>query len=150
MRLKICFRLLLSAIILVIPLSMIACSDSGGSNAVEPFADEPMIVDSAMCIKVDRDRPDGITNSFLTSDDNIYIWVYWSHMNSSSTVKAVWYSPDKETPYREDSHIVSSESGFAITWFYLDKPVGGFTAGEWSVEIYLDGSFERSYLFSVD
>jgi hypothetical protein len=71
-------------------------------------------------------------------------------MNSSSTVKAVWYSPDKETPYREDSHIVSSESGFAITWFYMDKPVGGFTPGEWSVEIYLDGSFERSYLFAVD
>jgi hypothetical protein len=147
---KISLRLLLTAIILVIPLSMIACSNSGGSNSVEPFADEPMIVDSALCINVDRDRPDGITNAFLSTDDKIFLWVYWSHMNTSSTVKAVWYAPGSTTPYSENSHVVSSESGFAITWFYLDKPVGGFTAGEWSVEIYLDGSFERSYLFSVD
>jgi len=147
---KIILRLLLTAIILVIPLSMIACSNSGGSNSVEPFADEPMIVDSSLCINVDRDRPDGITNAFLSTDDKIFLWVYWSHMNTSSTVKAVWYAPESKTPYSENSHVVSSESGFAITWFYLDKPVGGFTAGEWSVEIYLDGSFERSYLFTVD
>jgi len=148
---KISLRLLLIAVILVIPLSMMACSESGGSNATEPFADEPMIVDSAMCINVDNDRADGITSTFLSSDDKIYIWVYWSHMDTSSTVKAVWYGPkDNNTPYREDSHLVRSDSGFAITWFYLDKPIGGFTAGEWSVEVYLDGNFERSYLFTVD
>jgi hypothetical protein len=147
---KIILRLLLTAIILVMPLSMIACSNSGGSNSVEPLADEPMIVDSALCINVDNDRPDGITNAFLSTDDKIFLWVYWSQMDASSTVKAVWYAPGSKTPHSENSHVVNTESGFAITWFYIDKPVGGFTAGEWSVEIYLDGSFERSYLFTVD
>jgi hypothetical protein len=136
--------------VLIIPLSMIACSDSGGSSAVEPYSDEPMIVDSAMCINVDQDRPDGITSTFFSSDDRVYIWLYWSNMDTSATVKTVWYDPNEKTPYREDSQIVRSDSGFAITWFYMDKPTGGFTTGEWSVEVYLDGQFERSYLFTVD
>jgi hypothetical protein len=71
-------------------------------------------------------------------------------MDTSATVKTVWYDPNEKTPYREDSQIVRSDSGFAITWFYMDKPTGGFTTGEWSVEVYLDGQFERSYLFTVD
>ena len=150
MRLKICLRLLFGVMLLIIPLSMIACSESGGSSAVEPYSDEPMIVDSAMCINVDQNRPDGITSMFLNSDDKIYIWLYWSHVDTSATAKAVWYKPDSEVPYREDSQIVRSDSGFAITWFYLDKPIGGFATGEWSVEIYLDDKFERSYLFTVD
>jgi hypothetical protein len=150
MKLKICFRLLLSAMVLIIPLSIIACSDSGGSNSVEPFLDEPMIVDSAMCINVDQDRPDGITSKFYSSDDRIYIWLYWTNMDTSATVKTVWYDPNEKTPYREDSQIVRSDSGYAITWFYMDKPIKGFTTGEWSVEVYLDGQFERSYLFTVN
>ncbi len=149
MRLKIYLQLLFSVIILVLPLSIIACS-SGGRSATEPFADEPIIVDSAMCINIDQDRPDGITGTFLSSDDRIYIWVYWSNLATHSTVKTVWYAPNSQTSYHEDSNAVSSESGFAITWFYIDKPAGGFTSGEWSVEVYLDGSFERSYLFTVD
>jgi len=128
---------------------IISCSESGGSSSTEPFADEPMIIDSVMCIDVKQEKPNGITDTFFKSDDRIYVWLYWSNVEGTSTVKALWFKPDSDMPYLEDSQVVRSESGFAITWFYLDKPVGGFSTGEWSVEIYLDDRFQRSYLFTV-
>lgn len=139
----------LMMLVILMPFLAIACSESGGSSSTEPFADEPMIVDSVMCIDVDQEKPNGITDTFYKSDDRIYIWIYWSNVEGTSTVKAVWFKPNSDTPYLEDSQVVRSESGFAITWFYLDKPVGGFSTGEWSVEIYLDDRFQRSYLFTV-
>jgi hypothetical protein len=136
--------------ILLITLTFLSYGcESGGSGSTEPLADEPMIVDSAMCINVSNDRPDGITNTFLSSDDRIYVWVYWTKVAGTSTAKAVWYQPDVDSAYREDSQVVRSESGFGITWFYLDKPAGGFNSGEWLLELYLDGVFQRSYLFIV-
>lgn len=140
-------------VIIVVVLSPIfasGCTESGGSASIEPMADEPMILDSVMCIAVNNDRPDGVTNSFYRTDDKIYIWIYWANIEDSSTVKVVWFEPNKDTPFREDPQIVRSETGFAITWFYIEKPVGGFSEGEWSVEIYLDGQFQRSHLFTVD
>ena len=50
---------------------------------------------------------------------------------------------------RSDSQTVDSSSGFAITWFAIDKPGNGFAEGNWSVDVYLDDLFERSYLFTV-
>lgn len=142
--------IIIGMILLALTLFAYGCGDSGGSSSVEPFADEPMIVDSALCINVDNDRPDGITDTFLTSDDRVYIWLYWTNVEGTSTARAVWYKPDVDTPYREDSQVINSESGFGITWFYVDKPVSGFDDGEWLVEIYLDGEFQRSYLFMVN
>jgi hypothetical protein len=146
---KFTMRYAFSIFVVLMPFLIIACSESGGSSSTEPFSDEPAIVDSAMCINIDKDRPDGITDTFLKSDDRIYVWLYWSNLASSSVVKTVWFKPGSDVQYLEDSQTVRSESGFGITWFYIDKPITGFSTGEWSVEIYLDGNFERSYLFSV-
>jgi len=144
------FQFVFVIVIMALPAFILGCSESGGSGAVEPLSDEPMILDSVLCINVEGDRPDGITDIFLRSDDRIYIWIYWTNIEGTSTIKTVWYEPDEDMPYREDSQLIRSETGFGITWFYLDKPVGGFTDGEWSVEIYLDGEFERSHLFMVE
>jgi len=144
-------EILLFGIMFMVALAMMGCSESGGSKAIEPMSDEPMIVDSVMCIAVNNDRPDGITDVFFSKDDDrIYIWVYWSNLEDTSTAKVVWYKPDEDTPFREDSQKIITKTGFGITWFYIDKPSGGFEPGEWSVEIYLDGGFERSHLFTVE
>ena len=143
-------RILLTATIIVFPVILCGCSESGGSSSIEPMADEPMILDAVLCISVKNDRPEGITNTFYrANDDRIYFWVYWTNLEDVSTAKAVWYEPDKDTPFREDSQTIRTDSGFGITWFYIDEPAGGFKTGEWSVEIYLDGNLERSLLFTV-
>lgn len=144
-------RILLVATIIVLPVILYGCSESGGSSSVEPMADEPMILDAVLCISVKNDRPDGITDTFYrANDDRIYFWVYWTNLEDVSTAKAVWYEPDKDIPFREDSQTIRTDSGFGITWFYIDEPMDGFKTGEWSVEIYLNGKLERSLLFTVE
>ena len=98
---------------------------------------------------IEDTRPVGITDTFLESDDRIYIWIYWSNVETLSTVDILWFEPGAELVLSEDSQTINPSSGFAIMWFSIDKPSGGFEEGEWTVEIYIDDLFERSYLFMV-
>ena len=136
--------------VMVLPILIFGCSEGGGSGTLEPMADEPMVLESVMCLDVDEARPVGITNSFLESDKEIYIWIYWINVEGKSNVKVAWFEPDKELPFREDSQLIDSSTGFSITWFFIERPAEGFPDGEWSVDIYLDGLFERSHLFVVE
>jgi len=136
--------------IIALLILIVGCGEEGGSGAVEPLADEPMILESVMCLDVDGARPVGITNSFLESDEQIYVWIYWAHIEGSSTIEAIWFRPEKESPFHKESQVIDSSSGFGITWFYIEAPSDGFARGEWSVDIYLDGQFERSHLFIVE
>jgi len=137
-------------VIMILPVFILGCGETtGGSGTVEPFADEPMILESVMCLDVQYARPVGITDSFLKSDKKIYIWMYWTNLEDTSTIKAVWFAPDKELAVREESQVITSSNGFGIVWFYVESSLGEFTAGEWTVDIYLDGQLERSHIFSV-
>ena len=136
--------------VIVLPVLVLGCAEGGGSGAVEPLADEPMILESVMCLDIDDTRPVGITNSFLESDEAVYVWIYWTNIEGRSTVEAAWFRPGKESPFREESQTIHSSTGFSITWFFIEAPSDGFTEGEWSVDIYLDGQFERSHLFIVE
>ena len=128
---------------------VVGCSEDSDMGIVEPLADEPIIVDAATCLRIEDTRPAGITDTFLESDDKIYIWIYWSNVDAVSTVEVLWFEPDEDTALLSDSQTIDSSSGFAITWFSIDKPLGDFAEGDWSVDVYLDGLFERSYLFTV-
>ncbi len=142
-------KLCSALVIALLPVLILGCGESGGSGS-EPLGDEPMILESVMCLDVDDARPVAITNSFLESDGRIYIWIYWTNIEGRHTVEAFWYEPDAEIAFGEDSQEIDSATGFGITWFYIDRPPGGFPSGEWSVDIYLDGIFERSHLFVVE
>ena len=137
-------------IMVILPVLILGCGDGeGGRGAVEPLADEPMILESIMCLDVGDTRPVLITNSFLESDKKIYVWMYWINVEDDSEVEVLWYEPDEDLPFREDSLVIDSSTGHSITWFFIERPKDGFAEGEWSVDIYLDGMFERSHLFTV-
>ena len=136
--------------VMALSVLILGCGEKGGSGTVEPLADEPMILESVMCLDIDDARPVGITNSFLDTDEEMYIWIYWTNVERVSNVKAIWFEPGEESPLREDSQRISSSTGFAIAWFFIEAPADGFTRGEWSVDIYLDGLFERSHIFIVE
>ena len=138
-----------SAFTVVILLFLVVGCGEDSDKGIVVLADEPMIVDAAMCLAIEDTRPAGITDTFLESDDKIYIWIYWSNVDTVSTVEVLWFEPDEDTALLSDSQPIDSSSGFAITWFSIDKPMGGFAEGDWSVDVYLDGLFERSYLFTV-
>lgn len=144
------YNLMLFMFYIIVPICVAGCASSGGSATFEPTEDEPMILDSVLCISVNEDKPDGITTTFYSQkDEKINIWIYWTNLPDKSVIKVVWYEPYKDAPYYESQQTVWTKSGFAVTWFYIDKPTKGFTPGEWSVDIFLDGRFQRSHLFQV-
>lgn len=140
-----------SAFAVIVLLALVTgCDDDGlGAGTVEPLADEPMILESIMCLDIDDARPVEITDTFLESDDRIYIWIYWYNVETVSRVEVVWFQPDDPLVWNEDSQTIDSSSGFAITWFSIKEPSNGFRDGDWLVEVYLDDLFERSYIFTV-
>lgn len=125
---------------------------SGGSGSVSLLRDEPVILDSTLAINVSDDRPDGITDTFFETSDRIYLWIFWVNVKGRHTVEVNWFSPQNDIddpPFREDQETFASSTGDQITWFYIDAPSGSFPEGEWFVEIFLDGLFERSHVFDV-
>jgi len=126
---------------------------SGGGAVVTPGRDEPAIVDSVMAINVHEDRPDGVTTLFFNDSSEIFLWIYWMNVEGRNEVEVRWFSPNEgvdDPPYWEETQSFTSTTGQQITWFYIEEPSGGFTEGEWFVEIYLNGSFERMHIFTIE
>jgi hypothetical protein len=127
-------------------------TSSGGSGSVSLLRGEPVILDSTLSINVSDDRPDGITNTFFDTSDRIYLWIFWVNVQGRHTVEINWFSPEDALdapPFREDQETFTSSTGDQITWFFINAPSGSFVEGEWFVEIFLDGLFERSHVFDV-
>ena len=129
------------------------CDDtsSGGSGSVSLARGEPMIIEAALATSVTDDRPDGIVNTFF-EDERIYLWMFWVNVEGRHTVEVNWLSPNDDLddpPFRPDQKIFTSSTGDQIVWFFIEPPSAGFPKGTWYVEIFLDGLFERKYLFSV-
>ena len=128
-------------------------SPSGGSGSLDLLKGEPAILDAVLAVDLIDDRPVGITDTFFASSDRIYLWIYWAAVEGRHTAAVSWYSPAQDLdapPFREDAESFTSSTGDQITWFFIDRPSGGFTDGEWSVDIYLDELFERSIFFRVE
>lgn len=126
---------------------------SGGSRSLDLLKGEPAILDAVLAVDLIDDRPVGITDTFFESSDRIYLWIYWAAVEGRHTAEVSWYSPAQDLddpPFRDDNESFTSSTGDQITWFFIDRPSGGFTDGEWSVDIYLDGLFERSIFFRVE
>lgn len=148
-------------VLLSLTIFLYGCEEtkSGGSGAIDLGRGEPKIVESVTAISVHEDRPDGITDTFDPElDDQVYLWILWGNIEESHTVEVSWYSPEEELddpPFWSEKRTFSSTTGEKITWFYIDAPEGGlsgnqFVPGYWTVEIYLDGLFERSHLFYME
>lgn len=156
-------KITLLLILLFLPFTVIinGCeeSTSGGSGAIDLGRGEPNIVESVLAISVFEDRPDGITDTFDPElDEQVYLWLLWENIDERHIVEVLWYSPEDEEddpPFWTEKRTISSTTGEKITWFYIDAPKGGlsgdrFATGYWTVEIYLDGLFERSHLFYME
>ena len=127
--------------------------DETGSGSSDILPGEPTILDSALAINLLDDRPDGVTTSFLSGDDRIYLWLLWTNVEGRHTAGVEWFTPNQEldeSPFRAEDEVFSSATGEQITWFFIDPPAGEFPAGEWRVVVYLDDLFERSHIFFVD
>ena len=84
--------------IFVVGIAVSGCGDSdneGGGTAINLVRGEAIIADSVPAIKVSHDRPDGITNTFYSDSERIFLWIYWINVSGSHRVKVNWYSPEE-------------------------------------------------------
>lgn len=140
-----------ASIVLVLSALFLGCDNDGGrSGVIEPWGDEPMILESLLCLDVSGGRPVGITNAFVETDERVYIWIYWINIEDRSTVEVAWFEPGEDLPFFEETETIGSDAESLITWFSIDRPARGFAEGDWVVDIYLDGELERSHLFMVE
>ena len=149
-------------VVLLFAIVLNGCEEtkSGGSGVTDLGRGEPSIVESVLAISVDEDRPVGIIDTFDSEiDEQVFLWVLWKNIDQRHTVKVLWYSPDddeeEDPPFWSEERTITSTTGEKITWFYVDAPEGGlsgdqFASGYWSVNIFLDGLFERSHLFYME
>ncbi len=147
------YTMIVGIILLGLMIGLKGCEDSasGGSGLTDVGRAEPTIVDSVLAINVFEERPDGITDNFFAEvNEEIFLWILWNNIEESHKVKVSWFSPEgdlDDPPYWEAEQTFTSTTGEKITWFYIENPGD---LGEWFVEIYLDGLFERSHIFWVE
>lgn len=147
------YTLILGIVLLWLTIGAIGCDEtgSGGSSVIDVGRGEPTIVDSVLAISVFEDRPDGITDTFSAEvNEQVFLWILWANIEEQHTVEVSWFSPEDDLddpPFWTEKQTLTSTTSDKITWFYIDAPEA---IGEWFVEIYLDGLFERSHVFWVE
>ena len=72
-----------------------SCGDDKNSAGVSAnlVRGEGIVADSVLAINVSQDRPDGITNHFFSDSERIFLWLYWTNVTGTHTVKVRWFSP---------------------------------------------------------
>ena len=134
-------------VLLLCLLIFVSCSESQkDSGTTTPSTLEPYIIDAILCLGVINGKPAGITNVF-TADDIVHIWIEWDNIYDENTVSVNWLEPDGHLE-AADEVTFNSRNGRKVTWFSLD-PGSPADVGFWEIEIFLNGEFQRSYLFEL-
>ncbi len=120
----------------------------GESGVLTPESEEPYLIDGVLCLGIVNGKPDRIT-SYFTSEDVIYLWIEWDNLFEEHEISIYWYNPEGELEYSSEPETIYSPNGRKVVWFSLEPSIPVKT-GEWLVEIYLEGSFQRSYLFDIN
>ncbi|MGQ9559097.1 MAG: hypothetical protein ACUVTG_04525 [Candidatus Oleimicrobiaceae bacterium] len=137
---------------LLFPLAVllfVACEKikGGGGGVVAPTKDEPYIIECVTCVAVDeQSKPVLVTSTFVV-DEVVYVWIRWGNWYKTHTVSVKWFDPEGQLQGHRAEEL-TSDSGHAVTWFFIDTGAGAPT-GDWWVEIYLDGEFMRSQVFTL-
>lgn len=106
-------------------------------NTQDP--DAPTISDVVMTSSVGADDcPTGTTTVFATNAPGIYVSAVGHNLTPSNTIVSRWYFEGSEYTYYTWSP--SFDIDQACIWFYLPGSDVAFSAGNWSVQIELDGA----------
>lgn len=105
------------------------------------------ISDVAMAEEVnDQDQPVEVVSEFTSDTSKIYVTMELSNAPSDTEIKAEWYYVDNNTEI--DSYSTTAEGSGPVV-FYLTKPNDGWPAGDYRVDIILDGEKVSSKNFVV-
>ncbi|HDL19390.1 MAG TPA: hypothetical protein ENH29_10070 [Bacteroidetes bacterium] len=121
-------------------------TEGGGSGGLGP-TDEPYLIEAVLCADVtDEQKPVAITDNFPIAD-RVYIWLHWANITGTHLTEVYWYDAGGDEVHR-DSFQISTKNTRFINWFFLNT-TSSAKPGEWSVSVFLDKEFVRSFVFDL-
>ncbi len=126
----------------------LACDQTkgGGSGGLDP-EDLPYLLEGVLCADISPGQnPVGIVDNF-PADSRVYLWLHWANIEGEHIIEIFWDDPEGVQQLEERLDLSTEEDRF-ISWFFLETTANA-KLGEWSVSVFLDGQFVRSYIFEV-
>ena len=130
-------------------------TDAAAINLTDLFHIE--ILDHSMASSVDESTNNAITKTitFSSADGRVYSWLSLGHVLGAE-VEWHWYSPDGN-PYKTGRVEIprNQSGGFWPTynvWYYMDIasiPSEAYMAGDWHVDIYINGQKRLTEQFNL-
>jgi hypothetical protein len=94
----------------------------------------------------------GVKSSFAADAPEVHVLVNLDGIKAGSTIKCIWISVDAiSTPNYEinSAELKFEKSGLGNAHFSLSKPTKGWPAGNYKVDVLLDGAPLTSVGFSI-
>jgi len=98
--------------------------------------------------------PIGETDTFLTTDEQVVMWLKFENIDKPHILRWKWYSPNGELYYDSGDFITNAEGGFhKINYSWMPIIIAGDKAsslpGEWKVLVFLDGNLKVTRTFKI-
>jgi hypothetical protein len=129
----------------VLALALTACEEERATGDVVGPLEGPRVAESLLALAVVQGAPMGITDVF-EQGEHVHLWIHWTDLEPPHDVDVFWIDPSgDELP---TSIQITDEAREQVTVFRLEL-TSVSELGRWEVEVYLDGTFQRSHLFYV-
>lgn len=88
------------------------------------------------------------TTTSFSPEDTVYVHFDLRNAPDDTTVSTIWYFTNADGEFEAYPESEELETSDAEVWFRF-RPLGGFTPGQYKVDILLDGEREESVEFEV-
>lgn len=141
---------LAAIVILLVMFPMLACNFSFNAGGGEDIVGggEPGLRTTVLCRDLGDDySPIGPTDVFAPEDD-FYVSIEYSGLEEGQVIGAEWFLED-ESLYEVSLPLDASNAGEGYAGFSLTN-TEPWSVGNYHVDIYLDGEFDRTVEFRVE
>jgi hypothetical protein len=89
-----------------------------------------------------------IPPTFTTADAKVYVWTAWEGISGAHTAQWEWYRPDGTLAY---SSLYNFTAGGTLLYVWYGRSISTMSdsLGQWSVKIYMDGSYKGTRYFTL-
>jgi hypothetical protein len=106
------------------------------------------LLNALTCKDVVGVSPVGVTGTFNTSDDYVYVWTAWEGASGAHTARWEWYRPGG-TLFRSYPYGFNASEDLWHLWTWMSIADMGGELGQWSVKIYMDDAYAETLTFSL-
>jgi hypothetical protein len=104
---------------------------------------------TATSVSPDDSCPVGATRVFPADEDQIFVVTTIRNLQAGSTISARWMVNGEEYAYEQNCWTPTDDWDQVCAYCEITSPGSGFTAGDWTVELFLDDNLRSQARFQV-